>query len=167
MSKNFKEKALSFLDELGVAYQVEDHPAVFTVAESSQYETSLPGHDTKNLFLRDKKKENYYLFVVSAEKRVDLKALSSQLAVPRFSFASANDLEDILGTTPGSVSFLSIINDSQQRVQLWMDQDIKASLEFKCHPLINTATVAIATGDIDKITARTGHSLSLTEIPEL
>ena len=99
------------LAALGVAYKVYEHPAVFTVAESSAHNDIIPGAHTKNLFLKDKAGD-YYLVTVPAEARVDLKALPAAVGCGRVSFGKAEDMERLLGITPGSVTALAAINDT-------------------------------------------------------
>ena len=66
------------LAALRISHERHEHPAVFTVAESSALEARLPGADTKNLFLKDVGGAFWLLTVPSAEP-VDLKALPGAL----------------------------------------------------------------------------------------
>ena len=68
----------AFLTQNDIAYQRQDHPAVFTCEEALRLVPPLPGAKTKNLFLRDRKGRRHFLVVVGYEKAVDLKAWSSK-----------------------------------------------------------------------------------------
>ncbi len=88
------------LAELGITTTTVEHPAVFTVAESSELERQLPGGHTKNLFLKDDRGA-VFLVIAEASARVDLKALSKRLQAGRFSFGKPELMTEILGVTPG------------------------------------------------------------------
>ena len=123
-----------FLDEAGVDYLKYDHPAVFTVEETSRLVPELPGSRTKNLFVRDRKGRHHFLVVIGHDKSVDLKALGRQLGVSKLSLASPERLSTHLGLQPGSVSILGIVNDSEQAVELIIDRIIWESPALQCHP---------------------------------
>ena len=55
----------------------------------------------KNLFVRDDKKRNYYLITVKGNKRADLKEFKIQNNLRPLSFASGQDLYNIMQLTPG------------------------------------------------------------------
>ncbi len=67
-------------------------------------EADLPEPETwaKNLFLRDKKKQHYYLLTLRDEKRADLKAFAAYVGATQVRFASENDLKKYLNLTAGS-----------------------------------------------------------------
>ncbi|GAB4505245.1 MAG: prolyl-tRNA synthetase associated domain-containing protein [Anaerolineales bacterium] len=134
-----------------------EHPAVFTCAEANLHRPSLPAVSTKNLFLCDKKGRRFFLVVTSCEKTVRLEALSLQLGVPHLRFGSERNLLRLLGLTPGSVTMMGLINDFEQAVELWIDEAIWSSEFFLAHPLVNTATLALARAELERFFALTGH----------
>lgn len=54
----------------------------------------------KNLFVRDDKRQNYYLITVKGDKRVDLKAFRRAQQTRPLTFASPEELQQLLGLTP-------------------------------------------------------------------
>ena len=50
-----REKVFARLEELGVSYEVTEHPAVFTIGEMDALGLTAKGEVCKNLFLRDAK----------------------------------------------------------------------------------------------------------------
>lgn len=95
-----RKDLLDRLDALGIRTTTVDHPAVFTVAESSELERQLPGGHTKNLFLKCKKGV-IYLVVALGDAAIDLKSLHKVLGSGRLSFGSADLLGEVLGVKPG------------------------------------------------------------------
>lgn len=156
---------LQLLSENSIEYQRVDHPAVFTCEEAEQLVPPLPGADTKNLFVRDKKGRRHFLIVVGYDKSVNLKALSSTLEVSNLSLASAERLKKHLGIEPGSVSLLAVVNDSSKTVELVIDEDVWKAEILKCHPLINTSTLAIMRTEIVRFFEIIGHSYSVLPVP--
>jgi Ala-tRNA(Pro) deacylase len=151
-----RQELLARLDELGIKTATVDHPAVFTVAESSGLERQLPGGHTKNLFLKDKK-GRLYLVVALGHARIDLKSLHKVLGSDRLSFGSPDLLIEVLGVTPGSVTPFALINDKARRVTVVLDADMMRHERLNYHPLANTATTDIAREDLLAFIRSCGH----------
>ena len=161
-----KEILLSKLKEDNCAYQLYEHPAVFTVEEATQYCSHVPRAHVKNLFLRNKKKTTYWLVTVKEEKRVDLLALGSILNGGRLSFANHTDLVEMLGVQPGSVTPLGIINDHAKRVKLLFDKDLLSEENISVHPMENTATISVQLNDlVHFIESNHQEKIEFVEIP--
>ena len=143
----------------------QDHPPVMTVAESEQLVPPLPGAKTKNLFLRDKKGARHFLVTVPYDLAVDLDALALLLGAGRLGFASADRLMKHLGVTPGSVSVLALVNDATKAVELVVDRRLWEAEAVHAHPLVNTATLVIPHGELERFLAATGHSPRVEQIP--
>jgi Ala-tRNA(Pro) deacylase len=161
-----KNDIFKFLSEHNIDYQRVDHPAVYTCEEAEKLVPPMPGIHTKNLFVRDKKGRNHFLVVVSDTKSVDLKALSTKLQVTNLSFGSSSRLQKYLGVEAGAVSLLAIVNDEQSVVEVVLDRDIWNGQPIQCHPLVNTSTLAINQGDIERFFEITNHNWRVISIPE-
>ena len=72
---------LDALSEKGINYKLFEHEAFFTVEESSKLKNDLDMHGahTKNLFLRDKKR-NFFLLSCLDNQEVDLKEIKNVIA---------------------------------------------------------------------------------------
>lgn len=158
-----EKEFLAFLDANGFTYLRTEHPAVFTCDEAELHRPNVPAVSTKNLFLCDKKKRRFFLAVTSCEKTVKLEALSAQLDVAHIRFGSENDLMRLLGVTRGSVTMMGLINDTDHKVELWMDSDIWQAEYFQSHPLVNTATLVLAKAELERFFALTGHAIHFFE----
>jgi Ala-tRNA(Pro) deacylase len=144
------------LDALGIRHVTHRHPPLHTVAESVRLRGTLPGGHCKSLFLKDRK-GGLWLVVVLEDRRLDLNALSARLGAPRFSFGSAELLHGVLGVTPGSVTPFALVNDCERRVAVVLDADMLEHDPLNYHPLVNTATTAIAPADLLRFVAACGH----------
>jgi Ala-tRNA(Pro) deacylase len=146
----------TFLDRLQVSYRSVTHPPLFTVEQSQSLRGQIPGSHTKNLFLKDKKGA-LYLVVALEDAAIDLKSLQKLLGTGRLSFGSADLLRQTLGVEPGSVTPFAAVNDEEHRVTIILDAAMMEHETLNYHPLVNTMTTAIASGDLLKFLEATGH----------
>jgi len=152
-----EQEFLAFMDANSFTYRRLEHPAVFTCDEAEAYHTGLQAVSTKNLFLCDKKKRHYFLVVTSCEKTVRLDDLKERLNVSHLRFGSEDDLMRLLGVERGSVTMMGLVNDTEHKVALWIDNEIWAGKQFLCHPLVNTATLVLSKAELERFFALTGH----------
>lgn len=149
---------LARLDALGIDVEMTEHAPLHTVAESQALRGEIAGRHTKNLFLKDKK-DNFFLVTTGEDTEVDLKAIHRVIgAASRVSFGSADKLLEFLGVTPGAVTPFGVINDTGQRVRAVLDAELMGHALVNAHPLVNTATISIAPGDLVRFMTDTGHA---------
>lgn len=152
-------KILNYLDSIGIAHKTYNHQAVFTCEEVSAYQDIFPkemGH-IKNLFLKDRK-DRYYLISALYETTIDLKSLAKQLEAPKLRFASAEELETMLGVKPGSVTTFALINDATRQVSVILDPGIFNYASIGLHPLRNDMTTTLAPQDLEKFLNSLGYT---------
>lgn len=145
------------LDALGIETKTVRHPAVFTVEENKALRGALAGAHTKNLFLKDKKGV-LWLVCALEDRAIDLKALRARIGSAALSFASADTLRAALGVEPGSVTPFAVINDEQNQVRVILDAALMAFTTLNVHPLVNTATTAVAVSDLLRFLRACGHA---------
>ncbi|NWK79699.1 prolyl-tRNA synthetase associated domain-containing protein [Aquitalea sp. LB_tupeE] len=153
------------LETEGIRYQRFDHPAVYTCAEASMLAPIPDSLASKNLFLKAGKTGRYLLLCLPASARLDLKALGEILAIKSLGFASAERLLATLGLTPGAVSLLAVINDSAGLVDVIIDKTVAQQDTILCHPLVNTSTLAINTGDLLRFLDSCDHTPRVMSLP--
>ena len=159
-----KQEVYQFLKDNNIQYEVTEHPAVYNVEEMDNLHLPYP-YSAKNLFVRDDKKANYYLITVKEEKRVNLKEFRKQNGTRNLSFASENNLIDILRLTPGSVTPFGLLNDKEQKVKFYIGEDLlSGDGMIGIHPNENTATVWLKTEDLIKILKENGNKINIVKI---
>ena len=143
-------RVYDFLDKLGIQYQRIDHEAAMTMEACEEIDRALGDNTTicKNLFLCNRQETDFYLLLMPGDKPFKTKDLSSQIHSARLSFAKPEYMEKYLDITPGSVSVLGLMNDSDKKVQLLIDEDIMKEPYFGCHPCINTSSLKFTTEDL-------------------
>lgn len=157
------DELMAALTRLGIEFSLHHHRAVFTVAEAETVEHDIPGTRCRNLFLRDKKKNNF-LVVLRNETEVDLKKLQPLIGADKLSFGSAERLWEYLGVRPGSVCPYAIINDKTQQVKIILDQSMMRTARVNYHPLLNTMTIGTAPADLIKFIESTGHAPYIVDL---
>lgn len=143
-------RVYDFLDKLGVQYQRIDHEAAMTMEACEEIDHALGDNTTicKNLFLCNRQETDFYLLLMPGDKPFKTKDLSAQIHSARLSFAKPEYMEKYLDITPGSVSVLGLMNDSEKKVQLFIDEDVMKEPYFGCHPCINTSSLKFTTEDL-------------------
>ena len=155
-----KQQIYDYLQENSIWHEITEHKAVYNMAELAEVPCPYPEADAKNLFVRDDKKQNYYLITVKGEKRVNLKAFRKAQGTRNLSFASAEDLLERLALIPGAVTPLGVLNDETRSVQVFLDQDfLQEPGLVGVHPNENTATVWLKTEDLIRIIREHGHEV--------
>lgn len=152
------------LAALAIPFTEQEHEAVFTVEESRAVDADIPGAHTKNLFLKDAG-GTFWLVTVPAEARVDLKSLPGAIGCKRVSFGKAEDMERLIGITPGSVTPLAMINAEPDSVAVVIDEGLANSQLVNVHPLRNTATMGLSGADILRLLVHWGHRPRVAPIP--
>lgn len=142
-----------------------EHSPVMTVAESKRLVPNLPGAQTKNLFLRDKKGVRHILVTVPHDLAVDLNSLGLLLGAGRLGFASPERLRKHLGVAPGSVSLLALVNDTSHTVEFVLDRRLWEADAVQAHPLVNDATMVIPHAQLERFLAATGHAAHIVDVP--
>ena len=143
-----KHATIELLEREGVAFELAEHPAVFTVEEARQAKIPFAAYGAKNLYLRDDRHRSYYLVCLPDEKNVSLREIQARIGSRRLSFASADDLARTLGLEPGSVTPLGALNDSSHEAEVILDEELVERGRVAVHPCDNTATVLLATQDL-------------------
>jgi Ala-tRNA(Pro) deacylase len=160
------ETLLAAFDSMGIKHMTITHEAVFTVEESKALRGDIPGAHTKNLFLKDKKGK---LFLVTAVEntQIDLKRLHEVIGGNgRLSFGNAEQMSEILGVTPGSVTAFAVINDTSQAVTMILDERLAGYDRINGHPLVNTMTTGVSYQDLLRFLEETGHKPQVLKVGE-
>ncbi|OJG80240.1 hypothetical protein RV14_GL000609 [Enterococcus ratti] len=114
MAVTAEKEAYKLLEVLNISYQKVEHPAITSVRNLS---FSLPGPQVKNLLVKAKKGKRAYLIILPDEKQANLKQLAKHLKERRLSFLSKEQLYELLGVAPGTVTPLALMHDQEKRIQ--------------------------------------------------
>jgi len=155
---------MKMLDECNISYEMIDHPAAYTIEDMDGFELPNAHQVAKNLFVRDDKKRSYYLLTISKDKTVNLKQLRELLLSRPLSFASEEDLSKYLGLQKGAVSPLGILNDTELKVEVIIDEDLLQQGNIGIHPNENTATIWMPLENLFSIISNHGNAVRVLKI---
>ena len=161
-----EKNTYALLDSLGIAFDRIDHEPAMTMETCAAVDAALGGAICKNLLLCNRQCTAFYLLMLPGDKVFKTKELSAQIGSSRLSFASGEYMQQFLNITPGSLSVLGLMNDTENRVQLLIDEELLNAEEFGCHPCINTSSLRIKTRDLlDKILPAVHHDYRSVTLP--
>ena len=143
------EKVTHYLDSIGIKYELLRHEAVVTTEDSARIVHVDNCASCKSLYVKDKKSDNYYMVVLPAYKRAEMRGLASYVGCAKFEFATEEKLFCDLQVHRGSVSPFAFLNeDSAKSAPLLIDVDVWNAEKVKFHPCDNTATVVLSGADL-------------------
>ncbi len=160
-----KAEVYQFLEAQSVEYKAFEHHAVFTVEEADALNLPHPEAGTKNLFLKEHKRENYYLLTVRDHLPVRIKEFQKKIGSRPLSFASEEDLGRILGLVKGSVTPFGLLNDQEKCVKFYLDEYYHGKI-ISAHPNENTATVFLQADSLMKLLEEDGNPVEWIHMDE-
>ena len=142
-------RTYDLLDRLDIPYERVDHEEANTMEACAAVDEVLaPAVICKNLFLCNTQKAKFYLLMIKNDKKFKTKEISKQINSSRLSFAPPEFMEQFLDITPGSASVMGLMNDTENNVQLLVDEDVLNAEFFGCHPCINTSSMRLKVADV-------------------
>ena len=157
-----EQRVYDLLDEMEIPYLVRHHVAVFTTEDARVHRTDFPGIKMKNLFVKDRANEVYYLVVLCEDRKLNFNELRRLTGGKKANFTTPEELNHYLGLIPGSVTPFGLIHENAKDVVLVLDHKIVSSpddQQINFHPCVNTATIALSIGDFKRVLARFGNRI--------
>lgn len=119
----------------------------------------------KTLFLCNRQKTDFYLFITAGDKKFDSKKFSSLLDISRVSFAPAELMNEMLGTKIGAATVFSSLIDEKNKVKIVFDKDVLNEEYYGCSDGTTTGYMKIKTDDIiNKILPYSKHKEKIISI---
>lgn len=155
---------LELLDGLGIKYRRYEHPEARTMEDCEHIGEDVGATHFKNLFLTNRQQTDFYMLLISPDKKFRTSEVSKQLGVSRLSFGTDALLMEKLGLLPGSVTPLALMNPNARDITLVIDRDI-LSMDMVCvHPLVSSASLAMRLDDVLKLVGRFGNKVEYVNI---
>lgn len=136
------------LSERGIPFWRVDTDEAITMEDCVQINERLNAEMVKTLFLCNRQKTAFYLFITKGDKPFSSKEFSASLAIPRVSFAPAEMMDEILGTKIGAATVFSKLLTSAANVQLVLDREILDQEWYPCSDGTTTGYLKIRTADL-------------------
>ena len=141
------QRILEGLDALGVSYDLARHPPVHTMEECAVPERILGGVMPKNLFLRPRRQEEFYLCVTRPDAVFRTSQVSRQAGSSRLGFASEEELWARLQARPGAAGPLALMLEEAKEVSLLVDERLRDEQRLIFHPCVSDHSLALSGKD--------------------
>lgn len=153
------------LEELGIEFEVVEHPPAFTTEQADSYIEGLEGVRTKSMFLTNKKKTQFYLLIMDDKKPLDMDDFKEQVEANRIRMASADSLAEKMQLPAGTVSPFGLLNNGEKDIRVYFDKDIVSEEIMTFHPNTNEKTIFIKTQDIFRFIESISFNYEILTIP--
>jgi Ala-tRNA(Pro) deacylase len=159
-----KEKVIATLENLGITYKLYQHPPAPTIEQARKYWKGIDAAHCKNIFFRNHKGNRHYLVIIEHTANLAIHDLEKRLKQGKLSFASEKRMKKYLGLLPGSVSPFGLINDTENHVHLFLDENLKNAKTISFHPNLNTWSVVISFEDFMRYLNWTRNSYEFLQL---
>ena len=160
-----QEIVYNTLEKLSIHYERVDTDEAITMEDCTEIEKKLKMKMVKTLFLCNRQKTDFYLFITCGDKRFDSKKFSSELSIARVSFADESLMHEMLGTKIGAATIFSSLIDSNNKVRIIIDKDVLNEDYYGCSDGTTTGYMKIKTDDIiNKVLPYSNHIVTIIEI---
>lgn len=160
-----QEKVYSTLNQLNIPFERVDTGEVITMEDCVAVDEKLDMKMVKTLFLCNRQKTDFYLFITCGDKPFKSKDFSNALGVSRVSFAPAELMEEMLGTKIGAATVFSSLIDTENKVKIVIDKDVLKEEFYGCSDGTTTGYMKVKTADItDKLLSFAQHIPSVVEV---
>jgi Ala-tRNA(Pro) deacylase len=147
MTNQKRKKVFNILKELGIEFDIHEHPPLDTIEIALEYWKDIDATHCKNLFFRNHKGNRHYLVIIKDTTPFSIRSLELKLKQGKLTFASEKRLLKYLGVKPGSVSPFGLINDTEHHVHIFLDEQLQNSNKISFHPNDNTASMVLKYSD--------------------
>lgn len=160
-----QEKVYESLSELGIDFERVDTEEAITMEDCVSINEKLNMKMVKTLFLCNRKKTDFYLFITTGEKAFKSKEFSEALDISRVSFAPAELMQEKLGTKIGAATVFSSILDDKKEINIVFDSDVLKEEYYGCSDGVTISYMKIKTEEVvEKYLPHTGHNYTVINL---
>ena len=143
-----QEKVYRVLQQLEVPYLRVSTDEAITMEDCVAIDEKLQMKMVKTLFLCNRQQTVYYLFITAGDKPFRSKEFSAELGIARLSFAPAEKMQEMLGTSIGAATVFSALLETAKEVNIIFDRDVVNEEWYGCSDGTTTGYMKIKTEDI-------------------
>lgn len=160
-----QQKTYQVLAELGIPFQRVDTDEAITMEDCLQIDAKLNMKMVKTLFLCNRQKTFFYLFVTTGNKPFRSKEFGAALDIARVSFAPVELMKRMLGTKIGAATVFSSLLESARGVHFVFDKDVLSEEWYGCSDGTTTGYMKVKTRQIvDALLPYAGHRPVIAEV---
>lgn len=145
---DLQKEVYKVLGQLKIPFERVETDEAISMEDCILINEKLNMEMVKTLFLCNKKKTLFYLFITTGEKAFNTKKFCEALDISRVSFAPQELFEEILGTKIGAATVFSTLTDWEKTIQVIFDRDVVANKYYGCSDGTTTGYMKVKTDDI-------------------
>ena len=145
-----QEKVYETLAALSMPYYRVDNDEAITMEDCVAIDAALDVKVVKSLLLTNRQQTRFYLFVTPGDKPFRSKDFGAAMEVSRVSFAPAERLNELIGTTVGAVTVFGTLLDGEDRIEVVIDEDVLTEEWYGCTDGTTTGYMKVKTEDVLK-----------------
>ena len=157
---DLQRKVYKCLKELNINFERVDTDEAITMQDCIEINNRLKNKMVKTLFLCNKQKTDFYLFITVGDKKFNSKKFSQEMNIARVSFEL---FEEMLGTKIGAATVYSALINN--KIQIVFDKEVIKEEFYCCSDGTTTGYMKVKTLDIiNKFLPYTNHSKKIIEM---
>lgn len=143
-----QEEVYRTLENLHIPFERVHTDEAITMEDCVQINKKLNMKMVKTLFLCNRQRTNFYLFITVGDKPFKSKDFSNALGISRVSFAPVELMEKMLCTKIGAATVFSAILDKSNEIQIVFDKEVIKEEWYGCSDGTTTGYMKISTKKI-------------------
>lgn len=143
-----QRETYKYLEKLNISYERVDTDEAITMEDCALINQKLDMKMVKTLFLCNRQKTVFFLFITTGDKPFKAKEFGSAVKCSRVSFAPEELMDEMLGTKIGAATVFSTITDLDRDLQIIIDKEVADEEYYGCSDGTTTCYMKIKTDDI-------------------
>jgi Ala-tRNA(Pro) deacylase len=146
------------LNSLDVEYEYFESPKDFSNEDDGDFWKKINATRCKNLFMRNHKGNRHFLIISDYYRDINIRILEQKFQKGKISFASQKRIDKWLKGTSGAISIFNLFNDSENHVEVFIDENLKDKDKLTFLPNELNALLAISNVDFVKLLNLSGNN---------
>ena len=160
-----QEEIYKILENLSINFERVETDEAITMEDCIEIDKKLDMRMVKTLFLCNRQKTDFYLFITCGNKRFDSKKFSGELGIARVSFADESLMNKMLGTKIGATTIFSSLLDTNNKIKIVIDKDVLKEAYYGCSDGTTTGYIKFKMDDIiNKVLPYSKHKETIIEV---
>lgn len=153
------------LEQLNIPFERVDTDEAITMEDCIAIGKKLHCRVVKTLFLCNRQKTSFYLFIMPDNKPFKTKDFSRALGISRVSFAPEELLQEMVGVRIGATTVFGALLDKENKIRIVFDNDVLSEMYYGCSDGTTTGYMKVKTDDIfNTFLQYTDHSPTVVEV---
>lgn len=152
------------LNHLKINFDYYESPKDFSNEDDGEFWKKIGATRCKNLFLRNHKGNRHFLVIADYYKDIKIKTLEDKFKKGKISFASQKRIDKWIKGTIGAISVFSLLNDSNNHVEVFIDNSIRDKDYLTFLPNELNALIKISNDDFIKLLDYSGNTYEFLDL---